>query len=194
MVQISFAEWLNPQIKYSNIYHHDIRDSAKHFYGQRLATFFSYRDTEDRDVIIISPFFEIRRNIDRDLWERREAGIELGTDLFNWLYVGQTIQATRYKEDFKHYEKIDKGNYTETVIKLCASYDLLKNDNIHSIGFIANDYTFNIDKGKALRNEVSFGLKSPFFEFLETSINWRHIDRVHYFDSDTFEITASLVF
>ena len=194
VIQIAFADWQRPQLQYSNTFHFDIREDDKYFYGQNLTAIFSYRDTNDKDLIKISPFFEIRRNTDRDLWERKEIGVELGTELMKGIYFGQTLQETRYKEDFEYYQQIREENCLEAVSKFHLQYPLIENDKITLVGFILDEYTYSFDDEESIRNEINIGLGVPLLDWLETSINWCHIDRINHFDSDTFELSATLIF
>jgi hypothetical protein len=61
-------------------------------------------------------------------------------------------------------------------------------------GFAIEEYTYDLDEGDGIRNEVTGGFIIPVSKNIETEIAWRHIDPVHYYDSDTVEASVTFVF
>jgi len=147
-------------------------------------------------LLKLIPFVEIRRNIERNFWERKELGLETGKDFFPWVYLGESIQYVWTREDLTnvYYPAYEKKDYMESETRLLLSHNLLSSRYLKLKGFILNEYTYDFDKGKGARNEVAIGLIMPLGKYIETQINWRHIDRVHYYDSDTVEAAVTLVF
>ena len=194
-IAIVFAAWdKKPQFRWEQLYHYDLRQHNHQLFTNRVSLTFNYLDKEKAPLLKIAPFFEIRRNIDKDLWERKELGFEIGKDIFPWLYLGEAIQKGWMKEDDRYYANYEKRNYTESKTRLLLSHNLLPNKYIKLKGFILNEYTYDFDRDTSTRNEVAIGLIMPLGKYIETGINWRHIDRIHFYDSDTFEASVSLVF
>lgn len=191
----SFAVWdKKPEFRWIQLYRYDSREDNHQLYTNRLSFTFNYLDNKEKSLFKLTPFFEIRRNIDKDLWERKELGVEVGKDIFPWLYLGDAIQHGWMKEDYHYPADYVKRDYTESETRLCFSHQLLSYKSLNLKGFVLNEYTYDFNVGAGVRNEVAIGLIVPVGKYLETGINWRHIDRIHYYDSDTFEATVTLVF
>ncbi|MBI4972600.1 MAG: hypothetical protein HZC16_02145 [Candidatus Omnitrophica bacterium] len=195
VISYSFAGWQKkPEFRWTQVYRYDLRRNHYQLYNNRLSLTLNYLDKEEKPLFKLTPFFEIRRNINKDLWERKELGIEFGKDIFSWLYLGEAIQKGWMKEDYRNYRDYEKRDYAELETRLCLSHNLLSKKSITLKGFILNEYTYDFDEGAGMRNEVVAGLMIPIGKHIETGINWRHIDRIHYYDSDTAEAFATLVF
>lgn len=191
----TFASWeKKPRIRWEQIYHYDLREPDHELYTNRISLAFNYLGAEQNLLFRITPFFEIRRNIDKDLWQRKELGAEIGKDIFPWLYLGQAFQKGWMKEDYRYRADYAKRDYAESETRLLFSHNLLSAKYLKLKGFVLNEYTYDFDRGKGARNEAAIGLIVPIGKYIETTINWRHIDRIHYYDSDTFEGAATLVF
>jgi hypothetical protein len=121
-------------------------------------------------------------------------GAEVGKDILSWLYVGQSIQAAWPKEDYRQYTYRKTRDAAESETRLMLSYNLLERKNIKLKGFLLEEYTYDFDLGASTRNEVAIGLTTPVTKFIETTLNWRHVDRIHDFDSDTIEGGLTLIF
>lgn len=194
-ISFLYAAWdKRPEFRLAQTYRYDLRQDNHQLYTDRLSLTFSYLDREQKSLFKLTPFFEIRRNIDKDLWERKEAGAEISKDIFPWLYVGQAIQTVWAKEDYRYFASYERNDYTESETRLCLSYDLVSRDWLRLRGFILNEYSYNLDKSEGIRNEIAAGVIIPLGKYLETDIHWRHIDRIHYYDSDVFEAAVTLVF
>jgi len=192
---LCFAGWdKKPQFRWMQLYHYDLRQADHELYTNRLSLVFNYLDKKKEPLFKLMPFFEIRRNIDKDLWERKEVGIEIGKDIIPGIYLAEAIQKGWMKEDYRHCGVYEKRNYTESETRLLLSCNLLSRKYIKLKGFILNEYTYDFDRGRGTRNEVAIGLIVPIGKYLDTAINWRHIDRIHYYDSDTFEAAVTLIF
>ena len=74
------------------------------------------------------------------------------------------------------------------------SHSLLSSKYIKLKGFVLNEYNYAFEEGRGICNELAIGLIVPVNKYMETQINWRHIDRIHYYDSDTFEAALTLIF
>lgn len=191
----SFAAFeKRPQIFLKQGYRYEYRRKRHRLYTNRLSALFTYRNQEANHLFKIEPFFEMRRNIVWDLWERKELGVEFGKDIFPWFYLGESIQQVWVKEDHRYYRVYEKENFTESETRLMFSHNLLDSKYLKLKGFILGEYTYDFNWGAGVRNEAVAGLSIPLGRHIETTIDWRHVDRIHYYDSDTFEAWLSLVF
>lgn len=183
-----------PEFRWSQLYHYDLHRDNHELYTNRLSLTFNCWDNQKKPLLKLIPFLEIRRNIDRDLWERKELGIEIGKDIFPRLYLGEALQKGWIKEDYRYYANYEKRNYTDLETRLLLSYNLLSHRHIKLMGFVLDEYTYDLDRGAGTRNELAIGLIMPVGKYIETDINWRHIDRIHYYDSDALEASLTLIF
>ncbi len=189
------AAWdRKPHFRWTQRYRHDLRQDNHQLYLNRFSPELNYLDKQNKSLVKFIPFFEIRRNIDKDLWERKELGIEIGKDIFSWLYLGEAIQKGWMKEDYSTYANYEKRDYLESETRLLLSHNLLASKYIKLKAFILDEYTYDFDKGEIRRNELAAGLVIPIGKYIETETNWRHIDRIHYYDSDVLEASISIVF
>lgn len=189
------ASWdKKPEFRWQELYRYERSRNKHRLYNNRFSATFNYLDAEEKELFKITPFFEIRRNITKDFWERKELGVEIGKDIFPWFYLGETMQKGWMKEDYRNYTDYEKRNYTESETRLLLSHYFLSNKYIGLKGFILDEYTYDFEAESAARNEVAIGVIVPIGKYIETGINWRHIDRVSYYDSDTFEASLTLIF
>jgi len=183
-----------PQICLMQTYRYDLRQHNHQLYIDRLASVFVYKDKNNEELFKFEPFFEARRNIHKGFWERKELGAEIGKNIFRWLYIGEGIQGCWMKEDYRYYGDYEKRDYAESETRLLLSHDLFSCKCLKLKGFILNEYAYDFDRGAGTRNEVAIGFIIPIGKYIETGMNWRHIDRIHYYDSDTFEASLNLIF
>ena len=192
---VVFAGWSKkPEFRWEQLYRCDDRRENKELYTNRISLTFDYLNQEKSPLFKLTPYFEIRRNIDLDHWERKELGLEIGKNITSWFYVGQAIQKGWMKEDYRYSGFYETRDYVESENRVLFGHTILRNRHIHLKGFILNEYTYDFNVGKGMRNEVAIGLISPLYKFLEADIDWRHIDRVNHYDSDTFEFALAMVF
>ena len=183
-----------PEFRWQQLYRSDFNREDHYLYTNRFSAAFNLRDKEEKVFLKLEPFFEIRRNINKDLWERKELGLEIGKDIFKWLYVGQIIQKGWMHEDYRNYADYEKRDYTESETRLLVKHELISSKYIKLKGFAFSEFTYDFDKGQASRNELAVGLTAPLSKYIEAEINWRHIDRIHFYDSDTAEASLTLIF
>lgn len=193
-ISLAFAGWEKPGFRWMQLYHYDTRQDDHQRYDNRLSATFNYLDSEEKSLFKLTPFFEIRRNIDKGLWQRKELGLEIGKDIVPWMYLGDAIQQSWKTEDYKYYDMYEKHNAAESETRLLFSHNLFSNKYVTLKGFVLDEYTYDFDRGAGIRNEVAIGVSVPIGKYVEAGMNWRHIDRIHYYDSDTVEALASLVF
>lgn len=192
---ICFAGFeVKPEFRWTHLYRYDNRPNKHKLYTNRLAAVFSYLNDTGKALFKIIPFFEIRVNTAGGFKERREAGIEFGKDIFSFLYLGESIQRIWAREDSKYYGQYQHREYMEAETRMRLSHNLIEKNKFKLIGFIYNDFTFDMDRNEGLRNELGFGFDIPIGKHLETTFNWRHIDRIHFYDSDILEGSLTLIF
>ncbi|MCX7661110.1 MAG: hypothetical protein N2Z79_00315 [Candidatus Omnitrophica bacterium] len=183
----------NIQIQWSHLFHYDLRQSLHRFYLDRLSLRILYFKC-NKSLFEIKPFFETKINLERENIERKSFGLEIGKEIFSWLYLGGILQRNSAKEDLFAYAEYKKRDYTDFTFKLLLSKYLLDKKHLKLKGFIQEEYTYDFDLEKGSRNEVAIGLIIPIAKFSEFIVNWRHIDRIHYYDSDTFETAINFTF
>jgi len=192
----AYAGWAQkPEFRLTHLYRYDLRQDFRNIYADRISATFSYLDDQGRPLLKLTPFFEMSRNIKWDIWERKEVGLEIGKDIFPWLYFGDAIQKVWTRENdidwfIPFYEKRD---YVESETRLYLSRNLFSAKNFKLKGFILDEYIFDFDRGAWLRNEVAIGIILPLSKYIETEVNWGHIKR-HNYDSDAVETSITLVF
>lgn len=195
LFSVNAFAWDNrPQLRWQQYYRHDLRKDQGHLYANRFSAVFNFANKDSEQLFKLIAYMEARRNFDRSVWERNEIGLELGKDITGWLYLGQAIQRVWTKEDFREYRDIEERDDTESESKFMLSHLLVESKYISLKGFILDEYTYNFSDGRANRNEVAIGLIVPIANRIETGINWRHIDRIHYYDSDAVEAQMSMIF
>ncbi len=191
----AFAGWdKKPEFRWKQFYRWDRHFNSDGVYSSRFSLSFGYSDGEKQPLFKVMPFFEMRRNLDADLWERRELGVEVGKDILAWLYLGESIQQVWKNEEWIKPQHYEKENTVEAITRLALSRRFFEKNSFYLKGFIIDEYTYDTDEGSGMRNEIMIGASAPLGKHWEAGLNWRHIDRIHYFDTDTFEAFATLIF
>lgn len=192
---VSFAAWdKKPVLRFKQLYHYDTRHSGHRIISERVSSAFNYLDEENRPLLVLTPFFEICRNIEKDVWNRKEIGSEIGKDIVPWFYIGESLQYVWLNEDYRWYGVYEKRSYAEAETRLVFSHNLIKTKFITINGFAFEEYTYDFNEGEAIRNEVAGGIIIPVNKNIETEITWRHIDPIHYYDMDSVEASVTFVF
>jgi hypothetical protein len=191
----AFAGWSKkPVFSWMQFYRWDRHFNSNGINSNRYSLSFVYSGGEGRPLFKVMPFFEMRRNFDTNLWERREVGVEFGKDIFPSLYLGESIQHAWRKEEVAAPNRYEKENSLEAETRLVLSRNFFSRNSFSLKGFIADEYTYVTDEGRSMRNEITAGMSALFGKYWEIGLNWRHIDRISYFDTDTFEVFAVLSF
>lgn len=192
----SLAGISRPEFRLQQTYRYELKkDRDKHrYYIVRLSMSSVFSNALGKELFKITPFFEARRNTREGHWERREVGLEAGKDILPWLYFGQAVEQVWAKEDYRYYGDYESRDFPETETRILLSHNLLPDRFIKLKGFILDEYTYDLVKGRGMRNEAAVGMTLPIGKYLEAQIDWRHIDRIHYYDSDTFEGSLTLIF
>jgi hypothetical protein len=189
--RFTFAEWQRPEFKISNIYRYLLREQYGIYIRRIDLDFFYTREDDFISKIKLASFFELRDDLQRDKLEHKEAGLELGLDLVPGFYLGETLQYTRYNYDWVDYiwhPHIKHALESETrVVFTFPLNSLIK-------FYISDEMTYNFKVEEFNRNEAVLGLVISAIKYLEGSLDWRHIDRIHDFDSDALEVSLTLTF
>jgi len=160
-------------------------DEQDDTYLTRTAFLLYHEITDDFDAVLeIQPFVETRYLWDKEKWDRTELGAELGVRFIKWVYIGESIHYAWLK-DFEDTPELES--------RLEIGIPFVLNSEGYQITLaLLEEYTYSIEEGKATRNEIAGIFYIPVFEHLDVSCGWRHIDRIHDYDSDQVEISAVL--
>lgn len=188
------AWFAQPRFFFANGFRKTIDRDHRDLFISRASMMLQLLDKDKNSIIKFTPFVEVRRNFDLDIWERREAGFEVGRDFSPWFYLGITFQKVYKEEDYRYYINEDRRDKYESELRFLLSHKLISTKNFNLRGFLLNEYTYGYNRNEGTRNEVAIGVAIPIGKHLETSFDWRHIDRIHYYDSDTFESFVTLIF
>ena len=188
-----------PQVRWKQLYRYDTRHEKHQLYVNRISGLFTYQDRQKKQLFKITPFFEARRNINKDVWEREELGLEVGRDICPWFYLGEAIQAVWLRED---YRRSDHQNYnwhkerdsTESETRIVFRHKVFSIGGIELGGFLLGEYTYDFELGAGVRDEAALGFNLPLNKHIETEVSLRHIDRIHDFDSDVVEASLTVIF
>jgi len=191
------AEWEKPKINLINSYRYLLRESHG-IYIKRAQAEFSYsRGSDTFSRIKFTPFIEMRNNLSKSRkLEQKETGLELGADVFKWLYLGESLQYARYNLDWANYIWHPRIKYAfEAETRLTLSLPIFDMGDGESISaYLSDEFTYSFRLSEGVRNEVALGLSIPIKSYLEANLGWRHIDRIHDFDSDAIEAAVTLIF
>lgn len=184
----------NFELRWQQGYRYDLRRSDYQLYINRVSCVFTRNDKQDKELLKLEPFFEIRRNTDKGIWERKELGVEIGRGIFPWFYLAQGIQAVWLKENYLDYTSLKGRDSVESETRLLFTHNFFPNSRMKLKGFALDEYTYDFDMGAAVRNELALGLSVALNKHMETAINWRHIDLIHDYDADAVEASITLIF
>lgn len=186
-VDSSFAEEKNWSIKNYQTVRIDRKHKEDHTYLTRLEVPIYYDLYKDWDARLrIEPFTEARYNWEPGDWFRTELGGEIGICLAKIAYVGESIHYAWLKPETDTPE-------LETRLEINIPF-VLNSDGYKITVSLLEEYTYATEESKATRNEVAGYLIIPIIEHLNLMTGWRHIDRIHGYDSDQIEATAIFEF
>jgi hypothetical protein len=140
------------------------------------------------------PFFEYQHNLDSNTWWRREAGAEIGVFFFKeCFYWGASFQHVWQQKENYIVQPLEET--TEWVSRFVSTPPLkwwLFKDKLKLR--VINEYTYDFSRGQATFSEVAVVLDWRLYEGLRMPVGWRHIDRVHDYDSDLLEFSLLFSF
>ena len=171
------------ELKVSQNFRYDTRGDED-YYITRVQLDSEYPLEKFNRKLKFSPFIEARYHLDWDKVYRAEVGIEAGVDIFDWFYFGESLQ----------FASLDPGkDRAEAETILVFSYPL-KIDILKSKLYAFEEHTFNLSAGQGTRNEVGGGISVKINDYIEALLGWRHVDRIHDFDSDQVETQITVTF
>ena len=165
----------------------DRKREKDHTYLNRLGFPIYYRFSGDLDVKLeVQPFAETQYKWDAGEWSRTEAGIEVGFRLTQWAYAGESI----------HYAWLEENENTpELETRLEMNIPFVLNSTGYKLTLaLIEEYTYATRGHKASRNEIAANIIIPVCSYLELVCGWRHIDRIHDYDSDQVEVGGLIKF
>ncbi len=178
----AFAYGLDFEWKNSQTASYDISVDNEDWYTIRLWPEAHYYLPAFNKELKLCPFIETRYHFHSHKLCRSEFGFEAGTDLFKWLYWAESLQ----------YAILHPGRDTielESILRFHHPF-WIKDKKIEA--YIFNEHTFAFVIGEGKRNEIGLGINWLAEDDIELLLGWRHIDRIHNYDSD--QIEASLFF
>lgn len=127
----------------------------------------------------ISAFVDAQWNIETDKWEKILLGVKAEKSLWEYLYIGQSIQLISGEMlDYMSFEVDNKSFDTTTKIGLRAPFW----DYFSLNAF--EEYSINLENLRGeyceLIAEVTYTPK----KWVSVSLGWRHTDRIHALDTD----------
>ena len=192
----AFAAGGKPPMRYTIIFNDDIRHADENFYANRLEAFF-IKEINSRAAERVSlravPFLEARHSVKRRKRERVSTGLELGLDWRDFFYLGQQFRQVWRSEPVYDRGVIKNINMFEAVSIVTLSRRLIPGKDILK-GYISGEYTYDFRLGRGTRVESIAGLLIPLAKEAELNLDWRHRDRIHSDDCDTFELSAAYKF
>jgi len=176
LIQLIF---LNPaysaDIKDKNSFLLDIRNNDNSIYLNR----FSVSKNISEYDIKTSIFSELQWHSGTSRWEKITAGVEAEKPFLKYFYCGESVHFICGQ--ILDYMTFDPGNMSvEATTKLGFAYPLSKKLSFR----VCNEYSYNLEKGSAGLNEVLVDIPYQINDNLCFGIGWRHVDRIHAFDSD----------
>ena len=168
--------------------------SDDNFYLTRAQGIIGYDSSRLGRTVKILPFFEYQHNLETGAWWRKESGVEVGASFFNdCFYYGASFQHAWQQEENYSVESLGETTEWESrfVISPPIPWGIFK-DKVKLQLF--DEYTYDFTRGQGTFNEVGVILDWQICEGVGLPFGWRHIDRVHDFDSDMLEFSLAFSF
>lgn len=164
------------------------------YYVTRVGADIDYKIDECERIINIIPFFEYQHNLDTEEWWRKELGVEFGSSFFNdWFYYGASFQHIWQQEENYPIEEMDETTEWESRFVITPQINWWKFKDVLTL-HLFNEYTYDFTRGQATFNEVGATIDCEITEWLTIPLGWRHVDRVHDYDADLYELSVLLSF
>ena len=187
---VSFAEVTDVGFENQHTARIAFSEDDDSFYLVRAAGRVNYNFEPLERVFKILPFFEYQHNLDTNSWWRKEIGTEIGTSFFNDIfYYGASFQHVWQQEQNYQVENLEETTEWESrfVFNVPINWWLFK-DQLKMIWF--DEYTYDFTRGQPTINECGATVEWQVSDWLRVPIGWRHIDRIHDFDADMFELSV----
>lgn len=163
----------------------DIRDDDGDIYRSYITL---NKKIESPDVEI-SAFLDSQWNLETDKWEKVLLGVEIRKYLWQYLYVGQTLQLISGEMlDYMSFE-VDNKSF-DTTAKIGLKIPFLKYFSFNAF----EEYSLNLEGLRDEYNEVGIEVVYTPRKLFSISLGWRHTDRVHNLDTDYASTALSFHF
>jgi len=168
------------------------------------------------------PFVEARWDVDDAQWSKVELGGEADVKPFawctdscsswyirplSWFSAGQAFYQRWFSPDISPSDpahppgklrQLFPGN-THTEWNTRTRFDVPLPWRVRSRpleAYALNEYIFDLNEGRGIRNEVGAGLKVPLpmTQRVDLLLGWRHVDLIHLLDVDQFEGSVQVEF
>ncbi len=140
-------------------------------------------------AVEISAFLDSQWNLKTDKWEKVLLGVEVRKYLWQYLYVGQTLQLI--SGEMLDYMSFEVGNKSfDTTAKIGLKIPFLKYFSFNAF----EEYSINLEHGRDEYNEVGVEVVYTPRKLFSISLGWRHTDRVHTLDTDYASTALSFHF
>lgn len=137
----------------------------------------------------ISAFLDSQWNLETDKWEKVLLGVEVRKSLWQYLYVGQTLQLISGEMlDYMSFE-VDNKSF-DTTTKIGLKIPFLKYFSFNAF----EEYSMNLEHGRDEYNEVGIEVVYTPRKLFSISLGWRHTDRIHNLDTDYASTALSFHF
>lgn len=189
-----FAEVVDVGFENQHTVRMAIRSDEDNFYLTRAKVIVDYNFAPLDRTIKIMPFFEYQSNFDTNTWWRKELGAEIGASFFDgWFYYGASFQHVWQKEENYPVELLEETTEWESRFVFTPPLQWwIFSDRLKLRVF--DEYTYDFTRGQGTFNEVGVVVDWKALEWLRLPIGWRHVDRIHAFDSDLLEFSVLFSF
>lgn len=153
----------------------DVRDDDGDIYRSHIAIDKKIESPE----LEISAFVDAQWNLETDKWEKVMLGAGVSKSLWQYLYIGQTLQLISGEMlDYMSFEVDNKSFDTTTKIGVRVPFWDYFSLNA------SEEYSINLEE---LRDEYCESVAEVTYtpkKWITISLGWRHTDRIHNFDTD----------
>ncbi len=159
---------------------YDISEDHEDWYVFRLWGESYYKPRDMYNTFKVAPFFETRYHFHSKQLCRTEIGVEVGTDLFKWLYWGESLQ----------YAVLHPGRdgiELESTLIFNWPFRIKGHD---FTAYLFEEHTYAFVFGEGTINEFGVTLTWQPGDNTKFLFGWRHTDRIHYYDTDQIELAV----
>jgi len=190
------AEDEDAVVRYEFVFNNDLFDDENTFIEHNMG--FLLKDKLHFDNCVFDtnmiPYAQIRQNLHNHQIERVAVGVELGLHMFSWLYLAERFQQIWRDEALYTPDQLNAEEMAEAITHLFFTIPMFNLGKRSVEAYFSEDHTYDFRDKRATRNEIAAGLRVPLGKRFTISLGWRHIDRIHFYDSDTIECRARYSF
>lgn len=192
LTRLAFGEILDKGFELHQTARVSTTDGDDNVYSSRIAGFVKGRCLVTEKIVKFTLFYEYQHELQNDTWWRKEVGAEIGASFFDQIfYYGASFQHVWQQPEAYEVESLEETTEWESrfVITPPINWGIFK-DKVKLRVF--DEYTYDFTRAQGTMNQVGAQIVWQFKESIKIPLGWRHIDRIHDFDSDTLE--ASVIF